>query len=549
MPSGFAIGIENNVRTADTGTDRPWWADAVIYQIYLRSFQDSDGDGLGDLNGVIARLDYLVWLGVDALWLSPFHPSPLLDGGYDVSDFEGVDARFGDLATLERLIADAHTRGLRIIMDFVPNHTSDQHSWFIESRSSSRSAKRDWYVWREGRDGGPPNNWGSMLFGPAWTHDAASGQWFYHAFLPEQPDLNWRNPDVRRAMNDALRFWLDRGIDGVRVDAVPHLVEDDLLRDDLPEAVDAGGMTVQSGLRHVYTSNRPETLACLPVLREAVDAYRDRLLIGEVHLPIPLVMRYYGDMTNGLHAPFNFALLETEWNATALQAAIDEYLRLLPEGASPNWLLGNHDEPRVATRIGREQARAAALLAFTLGGAPIMYNGDELGLEDVTLHDEDLRLVPEMRHPQHARKYAVHRAPMPWDDGPAGGFTTGTPWLPLGTANRGRNVAAQSSDAGSMLMLYRRLIALRRDEPALKDGLYRPLRTQPGVLAFIREAGAERVLVAAAIGHGHAAVILPADGIVVISTHLDRAGEACAERVDLRPNEGLVIRLAPPSGS
>ena len=528
-----------------TSTDnraRPWWADAVIYQIYIRSFQDSDGDGLGDLEGVIARLDYLTWLGVDALWLSPFHPSPLLDGGYDVSDFNGVDPRFGSLATLDRLIGEAHERGLKIIMDFVPNHTSDQHAWFRESRSSPTSPKRDWYIWRDGKDGGPPNNWTSMLFGSAWTKDDPSGQWFYHAFLPEQPDLNWRNPAVRDAMGEALRFWMDRGIDGVRVDAVPHLVEDALLRDDLPETIDAGGMPAQSGSRHVYTSNRPETLAALPVLRQVVDAYPDRLLIGEVHLPVPMVMRYYGDMTNGLHAPFNFALLETQWNAIALQAAIDEYLRLLPPGAWPNWLLGNHDEPRVASRIGREQARAAAMLAFTLGGAPIMYNGDELGLEEIVLTTTDLARVPEMRHPSHARKYAPHRAPMPWDGSSQSGFTTGTPWLPLGLDNAARHAAGQTTDPTSMLALYRGLIALRRAEPALAEGSYEPLRTDDGVLAFLRATNDHRMLVAINTEGSRAALKLPAAGVVVLSTSLDRTDEPPVETVELRPYEGLVVR-------
>ena len=523
---------------------RPWWAEAVIYQIYLRSFQDADGDGIGDLAGVVARLDHLVWLGVDALWLSPFHPSPLLDGGYDVSDFEGVDPRFGDLATVDRLVTEAHGRGLKVIIDFVPNHTSDQHPWFRESRASRHNPKRDWYVWRDGQAGAAPNNWTSMMSGPAWTQDASTGQYFYHAFLPEQPDLNWRNPAVRDAMADVLRFWLARGIDGVRVDAVPHLVEDALFRDDLPEAVDAGGMPVQSGWRHVYTSNRPETLDCIADLRAVVDEFPDRLMIGEAHLPVPLTMRYYGGARPGLHAPFNFALIETTWSADALAAAIDHYLNLLPPGAPPNWVLGNHDEPRVASRLG-PGLRGATMLAFTIGGAPVFYNGDELGLTEVTLSDADLRAVPEMRHPEHARKYAPHRTPMPWTGDPGGGFTTGTPWLPLGADNAARNVAAERDDGRSMLTFVRRLIALRTAEPALRVGHYVAMAPRDAAFLYGRQAGDARVLVALNTGDLPVTVPLEVAGSVVLSTALDREGERCDREVRLRAHEGLVIRLGP----
>lgn len=427
----------------------PWWKEAVVYQVYLRSFQDSDGGGFGDLDGLIARLDHLTWLGVDAVWLSPFHPSPMLDGGYDVSDFLGVDPRFGTLQTFDRLVAEAHGRGLKVILDYVPNHTSDRHPWFQESRASTDNPRRDWYVWRDGKDGDPPNGWRSMLGDPAWTRDEATGQFYYHAFLPQQPDLNWRNPEVRAAMHAVLRFWLDRGVDGFRVDAVAHLIEDDLLRDDPPGDLAGEGLPVQAGMRHAFTSDRPETHACVAEWRRLVDAYEGPVLIGEAHLPTERVVRYYGLESPGFHLPFNFVLLGMAWDARALAAAVDQYLNLLPSGAWPNWVLGNHDEQRLATRIGPEQARVAAMLAFTVGGTPFVYNGDELGLEDVPV------CADEVRHPDMSRERDPQRSPTPWDAGHHAGFTTGEPWLPLGAENTSRNVAAQARNASSMLTLYR----------------------------------------------------------------------------------------------
>ncbi|TXM99100.1 DUF3459 domain-containing protein [Methylobacterium sp. WL64] len=533
----YSIAESHDVDRRAAEPLRPWWQDAVVYQVYIRSFQDSDGDGVGDLDGVIAHLDHLVWLGVDAVWLSPFHPSPMLDGGYDVSAFLDVDPRFGTLQTFDRLIAEAHGRRLKVILDYVPNHTSDRHSWFQDSRASTDNPKRDWYVWRDGRDEGPPNDWRSMLGQPAWTRDAATGQFYYHAFLPQQPDLNWRNPEVREAMHAVLRFWLDRGVDGFRVDAVAHLVEDDLLRDDVPGDLAGEGLPVQAGMRHAFTSDRPETHVCVAEWRRLTDGYEGRVLIGEAHLPTERVMRYYGLDAPAFHLPFNFVLLSTAWDARALAAAVDQYHNLLPPGAWPNWVLGNHDEQRVASRIGPAQARVAAMLVLTVGGTPFIYNGDELGLEDAQARAE------AVRHPDVSRDRDPQRSPMPWDAGRHAGFTTGEPWLPLGSNNAARNVAAQVRDPASMLDLYRQLIALRREEPALAHGAYEPLAGSNMVLAYIRALGGVKFAVALNIDGKAATMLLPGTGSILISTYLDRAAEVCAMTLALRPNEGIVLRL------
>ncbi|MEG9524469.1 MAG: alpha-amylase family glycosyl hydrolase [Hyphomicrobiales bacterium] len=526
--------------TQDPQDDRAaqWWQDAVVYQVYLRSFQDSDGDGIGDLDGVIARLDYVVRLGADALWLSPFHPSPMLDGGYDIEDFRAVHPLFGSLDTFDRLLEAAHRRGLKVILDFVPNHTSDQHPWFRESRSGRDNPRRDWYIWRDpAPDGGPPNGWRSMLDSSAWTRDPTTEQYYYHAFLPEQPDLNWRNPEVQAAIDEVLRFWLDRGVDGFRVDAVPHLVEDDLLREDPPGDLAGEGLPVQAGVRHAFTSDRPETHACAAAWRRLLDRYGDRLLIGEAHLPVERVMRYYGLDAPAFHLPFNFVLLNTAWDARALSAAIDQYLNLLPPGAWPNWVLGNHDEQRLASRIGPEAARVAAMLAFTAGGTAFVYNGDELGLEDV-------EIAPSEAHrPDAGGDRDPQRTPMPWDDSPQGGFTSGTPWLPLGHANAERSVSAQEVDPRSMLVLYRHLIDLRRTYPALVRGRFQPRASEGTVLSYVREWDGTRLLVALNIGGSPAKATLHEPGTLLLSTRLDHNRTFCTGQLILRPDEGVLVHL------
>ena len=338
-------------------------------------------------------------------------------------------------------------------------------------------------------------------------------------------------------MDAVLRFWLDRGVDGFRVDAVPHLVEDSLLREDPPGDLAGEGLPVQAGVRHAFTSDRPETHACAAAWRQLVDTYEDRLLIGEAHLPAERVMRYYGLDAPAFHLPFNFVLLNTAWDARALAAAIDQYLNLLPPGAWPNWVLGNHDEQRLASRIGQEQARVAAMLAFTAGGTTFVYNGDELGLEDV-------EIAPgETHRPDASGDRDPQRTPMPWDAGPQSGFTTGTPWLPLGQANAARSVSVQEADPSSMLALYRRLIALRREHPALVRGRFQPRAGEGTVLSYVRESDGIRLLVAMNIGGSPAETVFHEPGAVLTSTRLDRDEASCSGQMILRPYEGVIIRV------
>ncbi len=522
-----------------------WWQRGVVYQVYPRSFADSDGDGIGDLPGVLARLDYLRWLGVDALWLSPIYPSPMKDFGYDVADYTAIDPLFGTLDDFDRLVQAAHARELKVILDFVPNHTSDQHAWFRESRASRDNPKRDWYLWRDpAPDGGPPNNWRSCFGGSAWQLDAATGQYYYHAFLPEQPDLNWRNPAVVEAMLGVLRFWLERGVDGFRVDVLWHLIKDDAFADNPPNPAWQPGMDPYQAVVPVNTTDRPEVQDLVRRMRALLDAYEERVLIGEIYLPVEQLVKYYGARLEGAHLPFNFQLIRAPWDARHIEGLIRDYERLLPEGAWPNWVLGNHDQHRIASRVGPAQARVAAMLLLTLRGTPTLYYGDEIGMQDVPIPPERVQDPFERNVPGQGLGRDPERTPMQWSRSSHAGFTTGTPWLPLGDFHN-MNVEAQRDDPRSMLTLYARLIALRRGEPALEVGRYEPLPADGSVLAYLRSARKHesRFLVVLNLGSEPRRVSLAESGTLVLSTHLDRSGERTGAVLDLRADEGAIIRL------
>jgi alpha-glucosidase len=476
-----------------------WWRDAVVYQIYPRSFQDTDGDGVGDLRGIVERLDHLVYLGVDALWLSPIYPSPLADFGYDVADYAAVDPQLGTLADFDELVGAAHERGLRVLLDLIPAHTSIEHPWFREHP--------DWYIWSP--VDGPPNNWASVFDGPAWSRDEWSGRWYLHTFYPEQPDLDWRNPEVVGAMQGVIRFWLARGADGFRLDAIDKLIKDAELRDD-PPATGAFPLPLRgeaARLEHVYTANRPEIIEALAALREAAG---DALLVGEVFLGSSEYPRYL----EVLDLVFAFELLFSPWDAERLRAAIGPAAEL----GRVAWVMSNHDFDRLATRVGRENVRAAALLLLTLPGAAFVYQGDELGLEN----------GPGADPPYDRAGRDPMRHPMQWDASPTGGFTSGEPWLPPIDPQE-RNVEAQRADPDSLLNFYRRLIEVRR---GLGDG-FRLLDPAPGLVSF--ESG-EHVVVVNTTAERRPA---PAVGAIALATHL-----GALENGRLAPHAGVIARRA-----
>jgi len=525
-----------------------WWRSAVIYQIYPRSFQDSDGDGIGDLRGIERRLDHLVDLGVDAIWLSPIFPSPMADFGYDVADYRGIDPRFGTLDDFDRLLAAAHGRGLKLLLDFVPNHSSDRHPWFLESRSSRDNPKRDWYIWRDpAPDGGPPNNWISDFGGSAWQWDEATGQYYYHAFLKEQPDLNWRHPALRAAMLDVLRFWFDRGVDGFRIDVLWHLIKAADFPDNPVNPDYRPGMGEMFSLLQLHSTDQPEVHAIAAEMRAIADAYgragQERVLIGEIYLPVEKLVAYYGVAAPEVHLPFNFQLIEAPWQARRLAALIDEYERALPPGGWPNWVLGNHDRPRSATRRGQAQARVAAMLLLTLRGTPTIYYGDEIGMEDVPIAPSLVQDPRELREPGLGLGRDPVRTPMPWDGGPCAGFTTGTPWLPLGGDWPRRNVAVQAADPGSILSLHRSLLRLRRDCPALSTGDFALLAAEGDVLAYERTDGEDRFVVALNLGARLQHVELPAGLFAPLLSTLapTRKLVPLGGTILLAPDEGVIL--------
>jgi len=511
-------------------SETPWWRSGVVYQIYPRSFADSNGDGVGDLAGVTARLDHLVDLGVDAVWLSPFYRSPMADFGYDVSDHTDVDPTFGTLADADALVEGAHRRGLRAIFDWVPNHTSDRHAWFLASRSTRDDPKRSWYVWRDPRPGGrPPNNWISAfsLDGerPSWTLDERTGQFYLHSFLPEQPDLNWDDPAVPEAMHDVLRFWLDRGVDGFRIDVAHAIGKDPALGDNEP------------GRRH--DQDWPSVHPRLQAIRHVLEEYEgDRMAVGEVYLLDQAELAPYARATDELHLVHNFVFLNLPWSAPRFRATVDEFEELAGPGAWPAWCLGNHDHPRIASRYGRGPARVAAMMLLTLRGTPFVFQGDELGLTDVEVPPERIVDV-DGRDPV--------RSPIPWEPpssaGPGAGFSTGEPWLPMTPEAERLAASAQAGDCESMLSLYRALLALRRATPALREGSYKSLEAGEDVYAF--ERGGD-LAVALNFAPEPRRVGATGRGSLLLST---RPATPCGTEIDLatltlEPDEGVIVAFA-----
>lgn len=518
-----------------------WWQRGIIFEIYPRSFQDSNNDGIGDLAGIVSRLDYLVELGVDALWIAPIYPSPMADFGYDVADYCNIDPIFGTLADFDMLLNAVHARGLKLILDFVPNHTSDQHPWFIESRSSRDNPKRDWYLWRDASaNGGPPNNWLSNFGGSGWEWDTATKQFYYHSFLKQQPDVNWGNPQLREAMLNVLRFWLDRGVDGFRVDVLWLLIKDDQFRDNPPNPGYQSNGPSSNRLLSVYSADRPETQALVADMRTVLDEYAERVFIGEIYLPAKQLVAYYGKGLRGAQLPFNFQLILCGWKAETIAQIIRDYEAELPPGAWPNWVLGNHDQSRIASRIGAAQARVAAMLLLTLRGTPTIYYGEEIGMVNVPVPPAEVQDPAEKNEPGLGLGRDPERSPMPWDRSAQAGFTKTRPWLPLGSDHDKLNVANLSRQPDSILNLYRRLIRLRRGSEALISGRIERILAEGNVLHFLRTDGAQHFLILLNLGHEPEEIDC-GEGQIVISTFLDRDSEPINGKVSLRPAEGLVV--------
>ena len=524
-----------------------WWQRGIIYQVYPRSFMDSNGDGVGDLRGLISRLDYLRGLGVDAVWLSPIFPSPMKDFGYDVSDYTGIHPLFGTLEDFDLLIREAHAHKIKLVLDFVPNHTSDQHPWFIESRSSRDNLKRDWYIWRDpAPSGGPPNNWLSNFGGSAWEYDPKTEQYYYHAFLREQPDLNWRNPQVIEAMLNVLRFWLERGVDGFRVDVLWHLIKDEQFRDNPVNPDWREGADPYQRLLELHTTDQAEVHAVVTRMRRLVDQYQDRVLIGEIYLPVERLVQYYGVNLSGVHVPFNFQLLLAKWHARDIARIISQYEAALPKGGWPNWVLGNHDRPRIVSRVGSKQARVAAMLLLTLRGTPTLYYGDEIGMHDVEIPPEKVQDPFEKNVPGRGLGRDPQRTPMQWSAAKNAGFTAGKPWLPIAEDYAQNNVEAERDDPLSILSLYMQLINVRRGEPALEVGELERIDTAGDLLTYIRRDGESAFLVALNFGSEPQVIDISdkaGGGRITLSTGLDRAGESVRGILHIHPDEGLLLRV------
>ncbi|MDQ1384642.1 MAG: alpha-glucosidase [Actinomycetota bacterium] len=536
--------MDHLVDATGAGAPAPWWKSGVLYQIYPLSFADSNADGFGDLQGIAQHMEYLQWLGVDAIWLSPITVSPNADWGYDVADYCAIQPEMGTSAAFDELVAAAHERGIRVLIDFVPNHTSEEHPWFVDARSSRSARHRDWYLWADpAPDGSAPNNWLSSFGGPAWTLDETTGQYYMHNHLREQPDLNWWNDEVRDAFDDIIRFWFDRGVDGFRIDVCNIIIKDAELRDNPPATPDDPPDVQMFGQRSVYNANRPELHDVLKRWRRIADSYDPpRLLLGETPVDDAATLgAFYGADLDELHLAFNFPFINAPLDAAAMRKVVEHVETLLPDGAWPAWTGSNHDMFRFATRwAGDDPARARAALVMLLGlrGTPVLYQGDEIGLRDVAVEPPDLRDPLGVKYwPAYAGRDAA-RTPMPWNHASGAGFTEPevAPWLPIGDTER--NVADQRSDPASMLALARDLIALRKQSPDLNVGAYAPIPAPDGVWAWRR-------------GDRHAVVVNFSDteitldrisGRILVGTDRARDGERFESPMHLRGWEGCVVR-------
>ena len=524
-----------------------WWKRAVIYQIYPRSFKDTTGNGIGDLKGIISKLDYLKWLGVEAIWLSPCFRSPMEDFGYDITDYKDIDPLFGTLKDMDDLIAEAHSRNLKVILDYVANHTSDKHQWFQESKKSKSNSKSDYYIWKDAKpDGSVPNNWICVPGGSAWEWCEDRQQYYYHAFLKCQPDVNWKNPELQKEMLDVLHFWLKRGVDGFRIDMISWLYKDDEWRDNPvnPDYNPKVDMTFMKLIRK-YTLDQPGLFKFLEKISEVVNSYDNKVIIGEVSFGSKLedYPKYYGTDGNLIHIPAMFEFIKIHWERDTVLKVLQTYYSLLPSFAWPNFQLGNHDRSRVATRFGgRNIARAAAVLLLTLKGTPFIYNGEELGLEDVFIPDDKIQDPTSNLESKLARD--AFRTPMQWDNTEYSGFSTVEPWLPVSDDFREYNVASESSDEKSFLELYKTLLELRNTQETLQTGEIELLTLKnQNCLAYNRNNHNKKEFgIFINFSKEEQEIEIKDNYTILLSSYLDRKKDQEEEKLLLRNAEAVMIQ-------
>ncbi len=524
-----------------------WWKHGVIYQVYPRSFYDSNGDGIGDIRGIIHKLDYIHSLGVDAIWLSPINTSPMYDFGYDIVDYRGIDPLFGTLKDFENLIYEAHERNIRIIMDMVLNHTSHLHSWFIESRMSRNNPKRDWYIWRDGKKDNPPNNWKSAFGGSAWEYDQKTGQYYLHSFLKEQPDVNWRNEELQSAMFNEMRYWLDKGVDGFRLDVVNWFVKDKHFRNNPPS------LRPHQFLKIRYDRNRGSSHRIFRELRTMLDTYDDRMAVGEVFTMPPgdpkLSASYLGNGEDELHLAFDFSLMYRWWNASQVYKCIRNWYAQMPDKGWPCNVLSNHDQPRSISRFGggpgaEKRARVAAVLLLTLHGACFIYYGEEIGMKNVKIRRKDIVDPLGKKYWPLFGGRDPARTPMQWSDEPNAGFSNGAVWLPISADFQRINVKTQDNDRYSILNVYRELISLRRKKKPLHRGMWKPrIKGKRGVLAYSRIYNDEEIFIVLNFTGKRKKVSIHHHGQwkVIFSTHKFRNAHFVNLHMELAPHEATIV--------
>lgn len=530
------------------------WRDVnALYQIYPRSFNDTNGDGVGDLQGVIEKLDYLKGqpesLGVDAIWLSPFYKSPMKDFGYDISDMKAVDPVFGTMEDFRKLVHEAHKRDIKVMVDFVPNHTSNEHEWFVDSLSSTQSAKRDYYVWRDpAPGGGPPNNWLSLFGGSAWEYDHVSGQYYLHSFLKEQPDLNWDNPKVREEMHNVLRYWLDLGVDGFRADAVWCISKNpDFADNPINKAYEGDNLHDYSRYIHKNSKNGPSLFKYLDEMTYVLAEYYDKRLIFEYYPDHQIsdmyqqFRQFYTDINHSIGVPFNFEGIHQPWNAQSFGEFIEQYQKTVLEPDSlPVYCFGNHDQMRMVNRFGKRQARMIALMELTLPGLPTIYNGDEIGMEDGVTLPHQVR-DPSATHEMGGRD--PQRTPMQWDATKNAGFTTGEPWLPVAPSYVQNNVAQQVDDDESYLSLYQMLLHLRRIDPVLVSGSFDLVDVVNDMLVYQRSGDDRSYLVVLNFSHQSRTANVPVGDLLFMTNSGDVVDYTDAGELTLKEHSAVLIKL------